>query len=66
MRAAPSSLAGSSTGFEMVGSGPVSGTISGFISSVHVSSWDGVSLSATGTIGQPLVYTGTGMLKAQL
>jgi hypothetical protein len=65
MRAAPT-LSTTTTAFELVGSGSITGTINSAFFSTNYATFDGVSLSSAGAVGQPLVYAGTGILSAEL
>jgi hypothetical protein len=65
MRSAPT-LSTTTTAFELVGFGPITGTINSAFFSTNYATFDGVSLSSAGAVGQPLVYSGTGILSAEL
>lgn len=65
MRAAPT-LSGTSTAFEILGLGVVTGTVANTSFNVQGLKFDGTSLSSSGTIGMPLTYEGTGFINAEL
>jgi hypothetical protein len=65
MRTAPT-LSGTSNAFEIIGFGPVTGTVANISINNQGIKFDGNSLSSSGSIGQPLVYEGPGILSAEL
>jgi hypothetical protein len=65
MRASPT-LSGTSTAFELIGFGGVTATVANISINNQGIKFDGTSTSNAGTIGQPLVYEGPGILSAEL
>jgi hypothetical protein len=65
MRATPT-LTATSTSYEIVGIGTVTGTFGNFYASPDSITFDGLSLSSTGTVGQPFAYRGSGIISAEL
>jgi hypothetical protein len=65
MRSTPT-LTSTSTSFEIVGFGTVTGTVANFYGSPDSVTFDGISLSSTGTVGQPFAYRGSGIISAEL
>jgi hypothetical protein len=65
MRATPT-LSGTSTNFEIFGSGGVTGTVANTSLNAQGVKFDGTSLSSPGLFGQPLSYQGSGLLSAEL
>jgi hypothetical protein len=67
MRASPTlSGTASASAFEIIGIGPVNGTISSTSMNTQGVKFDGTSLSSAGSVGQPLVYISSGLLSAEL